>query len=215
MVPEQAPRLRHGGVAELAVELGLATGDDRDVVGVAGHRSDERLVGCRVAGVQRDHEVNPLGQRRLGDAPLHRLHAGPVLLGRDLSHPFHQFGARLERQQGSAPDGLHQHLEEREAEVGFAGSSIDDHRLVVAGVEVGERRIELSEKVGHLLQFAVGIGVRPTPLRDEAKRLAEFHRGAGVKEEFADSFGVERGPCVLCWLGHEGLRGTRMRRAPR
>jgi hypothetical protein len=43
--------------------LGLAAGHDGDVVGVAAHGEGECVVGRSVAGMQRGHQVEALGDR--------------------------------------------------------------------------------------------------------------------------------------------------------
>ena len=157
---------------ELLGDLCLAARHDRDMVRVVRDGTEQGVVGGGVAGVQRDHQVDPIRPRGCVEGCGGEAHPVEAQLPRPFLRARGQLGPRLDGEQRALAGGLEKQLVEDEAEVGIAAAGVDQDRVTEAGEDVVQRRPEQPDQVVDLLQLAERVGVE-VPVAGEQVQLLE------------------------------------------
>ena len=163
---------------ELACHLGLTARHDGDVVGAARDGERERVVGGRVAGVQRRHDLHARGQLGVGDAPGDEMEPLLPVAGRARGRAVDELGPRLDGPQRAAPRGPEHELVEQRPERALAGAAVDDRGRGVARERVLEGRAQQAHEVTDLLELAARVGVELPLAREQMQLLEQRDRHA-------------------------------------
>ncbi len=137
------------------------------------------VVGRRVAGVQRGDDVDVLGQRVGTDRLRHRgVDEGHVRKPepcRQCARLVHQVVAPLDAMDvGGA--FLQEQVVEDEAEIGFAGSVIDQGERVLSPEHLVDQGFDEMAQVIHLLELAAAVLVESAVAGEDVQFLQQFDR---------------------------------------
>ena len=178
---ERGARQRRGlAGAQGGGDFGLAARHEDDVSGASGQREADRVVGRRVAGVQRGDDVHLGRQQRRGDRLLDaqrvEVHACEAQARGQGARLVDEFATRLDADDAPARTRLEEAVVEDEAQVGLAGAVIDQHRIVAGGKAFAEQRLDEAGQVLHLLQLAPAVLVELAVAREDVQFLEQFDR---------------------------------------
>ena len=175
-----------------------------------------RIIGGRVAGMQRRHHVDLRRQFVTLRGLLHRqrqkAHALETQPLRQLARLLDQFLPRLDAVDGAGLALAEEQVVDDEAEIGLARPMVGQRDVRVArAFQLQQDLLDETEQVVHLLELAARILVQAALARENVQLLQQFDRLAGAQRFLhlaCHGIGLGRAPTDLARLafGPTGLR---------
>ena len=172
-------------LAQAGGQLGLAAGHQHHGLRLLGQTEGDGVVGGGVAGVQRSHHVDALGQgrivRRIGRRDVQKMHARKTQPRRQRARALDQNGARLDAVDRATARVLEQQVVQDEAQVRLAGAVVGQRQLVAVRAQLAQHLLDELHQVLDLLELAPRVLVEPALAGEDVQRFQQLDRLAGAQ----------------------------------